>query len=128
MINDNSAQLREETPHATNSTTNKPISAAIKRRAQSLIRDRTIDASERAIIRYALEISDPCLPELVRRADAGESFIDNISALEAEVDDGNEDEEKIEALAEVICRAGDEPEIKAAALLVLMARLKTPHR
>jgi hypothetical protein len=128
MLNDNSAQLREETPHSVTSTTNKPISDAIKRRAQSLIRDRTIDASERAIIRYALEISDPCLPELVRRADAGESFIDNISALEMEVDNDNENEEKIEALAEVICRAGDEPEIKAAALLVLMATIENaPH-
>ena len=65
-----------------------------------------------------------CLPELVRRADAGESFIDNISTLEAEDDNDNEDAEKIEALAEVICRAGDEPEIKAAALLVLMSTIE----
>ena len=51
-----------------------------------------------------------------------------LSALEAEVDNGNENEEKIEALAEVICRAGEEPEIKAAALLVLMATIENaPH-
>ena len=58
MTTNSSAQARQETPHATNSTTNKPISDAIKRRAQSLIKDRTIDSSERAIIRYALEIND----------------------------------------------------------------------
>jgi hypothetical protein len=37
-------------------------------------------------------------------------------------DDSSED--KIETLAEIICRAGDEPEIKSAALLVLMATLE----
>ena len=69
-----------------------------------------------------------CLPELVRRADAGDGFIDNLAALEDQVDHCNENEEKIEALAEIICRAGDEPEIKAAALLVLMATIEnTTH-
>ena len=33
-------------------------------------------------------------------------------------------EEKIEALTELICRAGDEPETKSAALLVRMATLE----
>src|ERR1041385_5364756 len=61
MLNHNSAQLRDETPHATNSITNKPISEALKRRAQSLINDRIIDASERTWIRYALEIMIPHL-------------------------------------------------------------------
>lgn len=32
--------------------------------------------------------------------------------------------EKIEALAEMICRGGDEPDTKSAALLVLMAALE----
>ena len=123
MSNDNSAQLRDETPHSVTSTKTNTISDAIKRRAQSLIKDRTIDASERTIIRYALEINDPCLAGLVRRADTGESFIDNISALEEDVGD-KENEKKIEALAAAICRAGDEPEIKAAALLVLMATIE----
>jgi hypothetical protein len=124
MTTNSNAQLCEETPHATNSTSNKPISDAIKRRAKSLIKDRTIDAGERVIIRYALEINDPCLPGLVRRADAGESFIDNLAALEDEAADDNEHEEKIEALADVICRAGDEPEIKSAALLVLLSTIE----
>jgi len=33
-------------------------------------------------------------------------------------------EQKIESLAEIIWRAGDEPEMKSAALLVLMATLE----
>ena len=32
--------------------------------------------------------------------------------------------ERVEALAEMICRAGDEPETKSAALLVLMATIE----
>jgi len=109
-----------ETPHATNSITNNTISDAVRRRAQSLIKDRTIDASARAFIRYTLEINDPYLAELVRRVDAGESIVHNTNDL----DDGNEDKEKIEALSEIVCRAGDEPENKAAALLVLMATIE----
>ena len=34
-------------------------------------------------------------------------------------------EEKIQRLTEMICRAGDEPEIESAALLVLMAALES---
>ena len=34
------------------------------------------------------------------------------------------DTDKIEALAEMICRAGDEPGMKSAALVVLMAALE----
>jgi len=74
MLNHNSAQLREETPQATNSITNKTISDAVKRRAQSLINDRTIDDCARAFIQYTLENEDPYLPKLVRRVAAGESI------------------------------------------------------
>jgi hypothetical protein len=122
MLNDNSAQLREETPHTTNSTSNKPISDAVKRRAQSLIKDRTIDASERGIIRYALEINDRCLPDLVRRADAGESIVDTLDlSREPETNEDDSSGEKIKALAEIICQAGAQ---SAAALLVLMGMLE----
>jgi hypothetical protein len=124
MSTHSSALARAETPHATNSITNNTISDAVRRRAQSLINDRTIDASARAFIRYTLEINDPYLPELVRRVDAGESIVHNISDLDEEVDGGNENKGKIEALAEIICRAGEEPESKAAALLVLMATIE----
>ena len=104
MSNLTSAQLREETPHSIN---------ALKRRAQSIINDKSIDAQTRAIIRYALEINDPWLPQLVRCVDAGESIIDNLFVPSSE--------EKIEALTNLICRAGDEP---SAALLVLLSTLE----
>ena len=104
MSNLSSARLLEETPH---------ISDALKRRAQSIINDKSIDAQTRVIIRYGLEINDPWLPELVRCVDAGESIIDNLYV--------HTSEEKIEALTDLICRAGDEP---SAALLVLLATLE----
>ena len=104
MSNSNSARLREETPH---------LSDVLKRRAQSVINDKSIDAQTRAIIRYAMEINDPWLPELVRCVDAGESIIDNLNV--------HSSEEKIEALTDLICRAGDEP---SAALLVLLSTLE----
>jgi len=77
MTTNSSAQVCAETPHATNSITNNTISDAVRRRAQSLINDKSIDASGRTWIRYALEINDPALAEMVRRADAGEPIIDD---------------------------------------------------
>jgi len=118
-----SAPERQATPHATNSTTNNTISDAVKRRAQSLINDRTIDASDRAFISYALATNDASgLSELVRRADAGESIIDESYVLEA--DDEISTEEKFERLAAMICQAGSQPETRSAALLVLMSTLE----
>jgi hypothetical protein len=56
MASHSSASMREETSHANETTTlNQPtteISNAIKRRAQSLINDRSIDSQSRTIIRY----------------------------------------------------------------------------
>ena len=104
MTNLSSAPLREETSH---------LSDALKRRAQSIINDKSIDAPTRTIIRYGLEINDPWLPELVRCVDAGESIIDNLCV--------HSSEEKIEALTDLICRAGDKP---SAALLVLLSILE----
>lgn len=123
MTTHSSAPARVETPHEINSTTNKPISDAIRRRAQSLIKDRTIDAGGRVFIRYALEINDDAgLSELVRRADAGEPIIDDSHLLEA--NEKLSSEEKLEQLAEMICQAGDRPETRSAALLVLMSTLE----
>jgi hypothetical protein len=104
MTNLNSAGRREETSQ---------ISDALKPRAQSIINDKSIDAQTRVIIRYGLEINDPWLPELVRGVDAGESIIENLYV--------HSSEEKIEALTDLICRAGDEP---SAALLVLLSTLE----
>jgi hypothetical protein len=118
-----SAPERQATPHATNSTTNQTISDAIKRRAQSLIKDRTIDAGDRAYISYALATNDTSgLSELVRRVDAGEPIIDESCVLEA--DDEISTEEKLERLAAMICQAGSQPETRSAALLVLMSTLE----
>jgi hypothetical protein len=117
-----SAPERQATPHATNSTTNQIITHAVKRRAQSLIKDRTVDAGDRTCLRYALEINDPALPELVRRADAGEPIIDDSHLLETTEEIPTE--EKLERLAEMICHAGGQPETRWAALLVLMSTLE----
>jgi len=76
-----SALAQEETPHETE-TIQITISDAVRRRAHSLINNRTIDASARAFIRYTLEINDPYLAELVRRVEAGESIVHNTRDLD----------------------------------------------
>lgn len=126
MTTHSSATAREETPHEPTTTT---INKAVKRRAESVINDRSIDAGSRAWIRYALEINDPSLAELVLRVDAGESIGDtNLSEMPGTSLEDDLSEAKIQDLTELICRAGDEPEIKSAALLVLMATIENaPH-
>ena len=92
-----------ETPHETG--TQITISDALRRHAQSVINDRSIDPQWRAIIRYALETNDPWLPDLVRRADAGETIIDTIDFLQTpDTVEDDSIEEKISALAEIICQ------------------------
>ena len=123
MSTHSSAPARAETPHATNSTTNQTINDAVRRRAHALINDRTIDASERVWIRYALEANDAAgLSELVRRADAGEPIIDDSHLLETTEEISTE--EKLERLAEMICHADSQPETRWAAQLVLMSTLE----
>ena len=75
-----------------------------------------------------MEINDPWLAELVRRADAGESHFDTLDFSQTPLSIEDElREEKIEALSQIICQAGDEP---AAALFVLMGTLEnsTHHK
>ena len=117
MTTHSSATMRE-IPHV-NSRTNTIIDA-LKRRAQSVLNDSSIDPQSRAIIRYALETNDPWLADLVRRADAGETVVDSAGFLKT----SSTNEEKVAALAELICRAGDEAGTKSAALLVLMSMLE----
>jgi len=125
MANHSSASVREHTPHSTRTSRTNTIVNALKRRAQAVLSDKSIDPESRAIIRYALEINDPWLAELVRRADAGEPVVDDRGFEELpELNEDDSNEEKIEALTEMICRAGDEQGTKAAALLVLMATLE----
>ena len=109
-----------QTPHVNQTTRAATIINALKQRAQAVLNDKSVDPQSRAIIRYALEINDPWLAELVRRADAGESVVDTIDVFQTTSGDGSS-EDKIEALTEMICRAGDEAGTKSAALLVLMA-------
>ena len=119
MVNDSSATVRE-TPHVNRTSRTNTIVNALKQRAQAVLNDRSIDPQSRAIIRYALETNDPWLADLVRRADEGETVIDSAGHLHT----FSTDEEKIAALAELICRAGDEAGTKSAALLVLMSTLE----
>ena len=79
---------------------------ALKQRAQAVLNDPSLDDQSRAILRHALETNDPWLADLVR------------------CEDGNEDDSsrrKVEALAEIICGAGDQ---SAAALFVLMGTMQ----
>jgi hypothetical protein len=124
MDTHSSASVRIETPHETE-TTQITISDALRRRAQSLINDRSIDPEWRKIVRYALETNDPWLADVVRRADSGERIFDTIDfSLEPETNADDSNEEKIEALAEIICRSDQ----AAAALFVLMGNIEdSPH-
>ena len=76
MASHSSATPRVETPHENQTTRTNTIVNALKRRAQAVLNDKSIDPQSRAIIRYALEINDPWLAKLVRAADAGESIND----------------------------------------------------
>lgn len=128
MARHSSATVRE-TPHANQTSRTNTIINALKRRAQAVLNDTSIDAQSRAIVRYGLETNDPWLTELVRRADAGETIDDTIDFSKTpNTIEQDSSQEKIKALAEMICRPGDEPETKSAALLLLMATLEnSPH-
>ena len=68
-----------------------------------------------------LETNDPWLADLVRRADEGEPILDTIDfSLEPQSNNNDSSEEKVEALAEIICRTDE----SAAALFMLMGTLE----
>ena len=54
------------------------INASLKRRAGLLITNSSIPKQTRSLIRYALEIKDPHLAQVVRRVEAGEMTIDHV--------------------------------------------------
>ena len=125
MANDSSANVRREAPHSNRTTRTATIMNALKRRAQAVLNDTSIDPQSRAIIRYAMEVNDPWLAALVRRADAGENLFETVDFSQPpDTDEIELNQERVERLAELICRAGDEPETKSAALLVLMAAIE----
>jgi len=109
-----------ETPHVNQTSRTNTIINALKQRAEAVLNDRSVDPRSRAVIRYALETNDPWLARLVRRADAGETLIDSAGFLKI----SSTNEENVAALAEMICRGGDEAGTKSAALLVLMSTLE----
>jgi hypothetical protein len=126
MTTHTSATAQEETPHETE-TTIIPVSDATKRRAESVINDRTIDPQWQTIIRYALEVNDPWLAELVSRAEVGENFVDTFESMR--ISDADEDDltvKKTEALAEIICRASDEATVALFVLMGLLENCKYP--
>ena len=70
MASHSSATPREEKSHI--------IDASLKRRARLLITNSSIPRQTRSLIRYALEIKDPDLAQLVRRVEAGEMSIEHL--------------------------------------------------
>lgn len=69
MATDSSASPREPESH---------IDASLKQRARLLITNSSIPKQTRSLIRYALEIKDPYLAQVVRRVEAGETTIDHV--------------------------------------------------
>lgn len=121
MANHGSASMREEAPHVTE-TTQTTISNALRHRAQAVINDTSIDPQWRNIVRYALEINDPLLPDLVRRAGAGETIIDTTEFSQRFETEDVSDREKMEALTGIVCGAGGAK--AAGALFVLMGTVE----
>jgi hypothetical protein len=58
--------------------TSRVIDASLKRRARLLITSSSIPQQTRSLIRYALEIKDPYLAQLVRRVWDGEMTIERL--------------------------------------------------
>ena len=125
MTIDTSATMRNEAPHANRITRTATILNALKQRAQAVLNDTSIDPQSRAIIRYAMEINDPWLAELVRRADEGETALETIDFSQTpDTREQDLSDKRVRALADIICRDGNEPETKSAALLVLMSSIE----
>jgi hypothetical protein len=70
MARHSSATPREEKSHI--------IDASLRLRARLLITKSSIPRQTRSLIRYALEIKDPYLGQLVRRVEAGEMTINHV--------------------------------------------------
>ena len=104
MATHSSATLREQTPHLNQTSRTNTIINALKRRAQAVLNDESIDAQSRAIIRYALDINDPWLAELVRRAEAGESIVNMDFSETSAITENDSSEDKIDAQIAVVER------------------------
>lgn len=82
MTRHGSATTRKGTSHIVNETSQisdaSTSNASLKRRARQLVTNSSIPQQTRNLIRYALEIKDPDLAQLVRRVEAGEMTIDHL--------------------------------------------------
>jgi hypothetical protein len=76
--NRTSAQRGKESDNNNSTLKAHIIDASLKRRARLLITNSSIPRQTRSLIRYALEIRDPCLAQVVRRVEAGELTIDHL--------------------------------------------------
>ena len=112
------ANYSSSTPHVNRTLRPNTIVNALKERALAVLNDGSIDPQSRAIIRYAMEINDPWLAELVRQADSDGTIDLSEIPLDNEAD---LTEDKIKMLTDKIINAGEEP---TAALLVLMSTLE----
>ena len=70
MAKHGSASPRKQKSHT--------LDANLKRRARNLATDSRVDPRTRSLIRYALDIKDPYLEQIVNRVEAGEMRIDHI--------------------------------------------------
>ena len=123
MAKHTSAKAQAETPQLTGTTKTPRISDAVKRRARYLIDYGSIDSESQTLLRYALEIENPHVAELVRILDAGQRVLETFDFLEMPNTSYEDDptDEKIETLAQMICGGGDRC---VAALLVLTAAIE----
>lgn len=121
MANHSSATAHEETPHVLETSRTNTIINALKQRVLATLSDESLDAQSRAILRHALENNDPWLARLVRQADTGESVANTFDFSQTPEPTEHIARKRIEALAEIICAAGDDA---SAALLVLMGALQ----
>ena len=76
----NEASARKGT--SVHAETPKAIDAALKRRARLLLTNSSTPGRTRSLIRYALQIKDPYLAQVVRRVEAGEMTIDHLQLEE----------------------------------------------
>jgi hypothetical protein len=124
-MHSSSARAREATPHARQTTKAARIITALKQRVLTILNDPSIPQENRALLRYALEINDPSLARMVAKMEGEQTHDDELyqrQSVESNHDEPSEN--KIEILVDLICRPGDEPETKSAALVVLLSTLE----
>lgn len=106
-------------------TGRKPARRTLKQRALAIIDSKAHDAETRAILRYAVEVEDPTLSELVRRAETGDTILDTVNIPGLQRNHRELSRQDAQILAKIICSDDHDPGNRSAALLVLMAALET---